>query len=182
MALFGILMARVFHRRRKRPGTIVHEAKVVPSAVGPVLVPRRVEKGPSVRAFVPGGMEGGALEVTPQGASVACPSCRREFPEGIRFCLHDARRLVPAADIVERARASGSICPVCRRSFDAGVRYCPHDADELIPVALWEAMRGPRAQTALAGVLGKICPHCSSRYDLASTFCGKDGSELVTIN
>jgi predicted amidophosphoribosyltransferase len=135
-----------------------------------------------VLTSTPGSLGGAGLQEVSPDVLVACPSCRREFPAGIRYCPHDARKLAPAVDVLAAARASGSICPACRRSFDAGVRYCPHHAEELVPVGLWEAMRGPKAHTLPTGVLGKICPHCASRYDLASTFCGKDGSELVTIN
>jgi hypothetical protein len=113
---------------------------------------------------------------------MACPACRREFPAGQRFCSSDARRLVPAAELVERSRIAGSVCPRCRRSFDAGVRLCPHDSEELIPAPVWEATRGKRQDLAPTGVLAKICPQCAMRYDLAQAFCGRDGAELMTIN
>jgi hypothetical protein len=122
-----------------------------------------------------------AVAATPAGP-VGCPSCRREFDAGVRFCPYDSRRLVPASDLLERSRATGSVCPRCRRAYDAGIRFCPHDADELIPLALWEATHGHRQEANPTGVLAKICPMCSGRYDLATTFCGKDGAELVTIN
>jgi predicted amidophosphoribosyltransferase len=110
---------------------------------------------------------------------MACPACRREYPAGVQYCPHDARKLVPAADMVERTK-SGAVCPRCRRAFDAGVRYCPHDAEELVPVALWEATAGKPEPPA--GVVARMCPQCHARYDLAQTFCARDGAELVTIN
>src|SRR6185503_19149550 len=113
---------------------------------------------------------------------MACPSCRREYPAGVRFCAHDSRRLVPSSEIVERSRVAGSVCPRCRRSYDAGIRYCPHDAEELISAPLWEATHGKRPELPPTGVVAKICPQCATRYDLATSFCGRDGAELMTVN
>lgn len=154
-----------------------------PPALG--TMPRRAAAAPMGRAEAGGGAAAGAetvaVSATPQGP-MACPSCRREFEAGVRFCPHDARKLVAASDIVERARNSGAVCPRCRRAYDGGVRFCPHDAEELIPAALYEATHGKKHQAAPTGVLAKLCPLCATRYDLVTTFCAKDGAELVTIN
>ncbi len=129
---------------------------------------------------------GTAAHAPPQPhAQMACPSCRREFEAGVRFCPYDSRHLVLASEIGENGRSGGSVCPRCRRAFDAGIRYCPHDAEELLAAHLWEASQGRRDEAGPAGptgVMAKICPRCQGRYDLATTFCGKDGAELVTIN
>ncbi len=125
-----------------------------------------------------------SAQPSPQGSSgrMACPSCRREFDAGVRFCTYDSRRLVPASEVAMRSRVAGSVCPRCRRAYDAGIRYCPHDADELIPIPLWEATHGKRQAAQPMGVVAKICPQCAIRYDLAMSFCGRDGTELMTVN
>jgi hypothetical protein len=123
---------------------------------------------------------------------MACPSCLREFPQGMAYCPMDARKLVAAEELGDR-RTPGMRCPRCRRAFEGGTRYCPVDAEELIPQAIWEATHGhmhghdhdhDHDHDSLDGDdgSGKICPVCASRYGLDAYFCGKDGSELVTVN
>ena len=114
--------------------------------------------------------------------AVACPTCRREFEVSLEFCPHDARRLVPASEIVDTRPKKGAICPHCRRGFEAGMRFCPHDATELVPQAVYAATHGKKGVSRSAGIAGKICPRCSRRHDLSATFCSKDGAELVIIN
>jgi hypothetical protein len=156
-----------------------------------VLIRRRPPIGPPTRsaarpAGATGGDEGDAaamelVAVQAEGA-VACPSCRREFDGGLQYCPHDSRRLVPAAEMIERARIGGGVCPRCRRAFDPGVRFCAHDSTELVPVTVYEATHGHRSGGDPVGVIAKICPQCRGRYDLAATFCGRDGAELAVIN
>jgi hypothetical protein len=119
--------------------------------------------------------------------ALSCPTCRRGYPPGMRFCPLDATRLVPPAEGASGQRAHGGKCPRCRRAFEAGVRYCPMDAEELIPLgqsAQAEPGSPPEhtfADHLLAGD-GKICPVCASKYDLEAGYCGRDASELVTVN
>lgn len=122
-----------------------------------------------------------ALEVD-KPEIMACPTCRREYETKLQYCPHDARRLVPASEILDSTRKNGSICPRCHRAFDPGMRYCPHDATELIPSPLYQATKGRKPTAKPTGVVGKICPRCNARHDMSETFCGKDGSELVVIN
>jgi hypothetical protein len=204
VATLGALLIYVARARRRVPQITVH--RVVPPQPPPMPsnIVRRASSMSASRRSGPasgstsstsGGSSGGlAVAVTPPsrpgssgagagtGGPVGCPACRREFDASVRFCPYDSRRLVPAAELLERSRSAGSICPRCRRAYDAGIRYCPHDAEELMPMALWEATRGKKHDAAPTGVLAKICPQCANRYDLATTFCGKDGAELVTIN
>jgi hypothetical protein len=113
---------------------------------------------------------------------MACPTCRRQYETKLQYCPYDARRLVPASEVLEGARKNGGICPRCHRAFDPGMRYCPHDGTELIPSPLYRVTKGRKPTAKPTGVVGKICPRCNARHDLSETFCGKDGSELVIIN
>jgi hypothetical protein len=183
LLLLGFLIGYAVLVRRRPPPPAPTVRRVVPSTPPPVPAAARR----ATPAATPGPAAGAAsaeavsVSAVPQGP-MACPSCRREYEAGVRFCPHDARKLMPAAEIMERSRASGSVCPRCRRAFDAGVRFCPHDAEELVPLSLWEATQGKKHQAVPTGVLAKLCPQCNARYDLVSTFCAKDGAELVTIN
>jgi hypothetical protein len=114
--------------------------------------------------------------------TLACPSCRREYDGGLRFCPRDARALVPAAELAEGGRGAGSRCPRCRRSFEPGLRYCPYDAAELVPAGVYQATRDEEQAETPSGVMGRICPRCRRTYDLVASFCGRDGSELAVIN
>lgn len=115
-----------------------------------------------------------------------CPSCRRAFPAGTRFCPLDASRLISTSAAGSEGR--GGRCPRCQRSFEAGMRFCPMDAEEL--VLHTHAIHTPSlglaepAQVAehLVGGDGKICPLCASKYNLAAGYCGRDAAVLVTIN
>jgi hypothetical protein len=155
----------------------------------PLALPTRVaaaESRPRGAALAGGG--GGLALAEPaarpatHGGRMGCPSCRREYDVGVRFCTADARRLVPLAEVAARGRAAGSVCPRCRRAYDPGIRYCPHDSEELLPAPLWEATHGRRGRLEPTGVIAKICPHCAVRYDLAAGFCSRDGAELMIIN
>lgn len=127
----------------------------------------------------------------PPPLELVCPTCRREYPAGLKFCPADARALVatmhatssgptPAPDPV--AAGPGLAGPVCRRSFDGSKKFCPYDAEELTPSVLPAIRRAKVGPPGLAHVLGKICPHCAKRYESEATFCGRDGAELVSIN
>jgi hypothetical protein len=116
-------------------------------------------------------------------SSMVCPTCRSEY-DGHIYCLRDARRLIPADEILAQQRSTGLFCATCRRAYEPGLRRCPHDGGDLIPAALFWASRPKRARgkTEPTGVIGRICPMCRKRYDLAARFCGVDGAELVVIN
>jgi hypothetical protein len=178
----GFLIAHVAVIRR-RPAQAPRFAP--PPPVAPRSAARPAAAAPARSVSSSGGLAMVAASAPVASGPVVCPACRRELPAGLRYCPHDARRLVPKDELLRNAellRASGAVCPRCRRTCEPGVRTCPHDAEELIPVAVWEATRGRRAPQPPTGVVGKICPQCAGRYDLASTFCGRDGAELVTIN
>ena len=119
-------------------------------------------------------------ELAPRPQAMVCPACHRDYAQGLRFCPHDARDLVPASDPAARAAGAGSTCPTCRRSYDAGKKFCAFDGEELVPLPL--AMGTGDPVVAFAGGLGKICPNCSRRYESEATFCGRDGEELVPVN
>jgi len=183
----GLVVALVYigRLRRARVRTLSRVPLATPPSPMPVaLAPRSV----LVSSRAQGGGAGGGLALaSPRvsasvAARMACPSCRREFEAGVRFCSYDARRLVPLGELAVKSRAAGSICPRCRRGFEAGVRACPHDSEELMAMHLWEAAHGKRDGLAATGVVAKICPQCTARYDLAMCFCGRDGAELMTIN
>jgi predicted amidophosphoribosyltransferase len=118
--------------------------------------------------------------------ALTCPTCRRGFPPGMRFCPLDATRLTPPAEGATGQRAHGGKCPRCRRAFEAGVRYCPMDAEELLPLGQAQSEPGAPPEHTFADHLlagdGKICPVCASKYDLEAGYCGRDASELVTVN
>ncbi|MBZ0235060.1 MAG: hypothetical protein K8M05_22220, partial [Deltaproteobacteria bacterium] len=119
-----------------------------------------------------------ALAVVSTG--LVCPTCRTEY-QGKSFCERDARRLVPAEEMLAGARSAGGMCTTCGRAFEPGLRRCPHDGGEIIPAVLFQATRR-RREMAPTGVLAKVCPVCRERSDLAARFCGRDGQELVVIN
>jgi hypothetical protein len=121
---------------------------------------------------------GGALAVVSTG--LVCPTCRTEY-QGKTFCERDARRLVPAEEMLAGARSAGGMCTSCGRAFEPGLRRCPHDGGDVIPSVLFQATRR-RREIAPTGVLAKVCPVCRERSDLSARFCGRDGQELVVIN
>jgi hypothetical protein len=178
----GFLIAyAVLGRKKPAPPARVKRIPVPPaSAAAPS--PRAVSVASSATGGGGGGVSGAIALSTGTQGPMACPACRREFDAGVKFCPQDARRLVPSAEIVERARTTGSVCPRCKRAYDAGVRFCAHDAEELIPASLWEATHGKKMHATPTGIVAKMCPQCQNRYDLAMTFCTRDGAELVTIN
>jgi len=118
----------------------------------------------------------GGLEVVTSG--MVCPTCRTEYP-GMLYCQRDARRLVPAEDMLT-GRPAGGMCTRCGRAFEPGIRRCPHDGAELVPPNAYHATRRP--EPAPTGVLAKVCPVCRHRYDLNARFCGRDGHDLVVVN
>lgn len=118
----------------------------------------------------------GGLEVATSG--MVCPTCRTEYA-GMHYCQRDARRLVPAEEMLE-GKSQGGMCPRCGRAFDPGLRRCPHDGAELVPPSAYRATRPP--EPAPTGVLAKVCPVCRQRFDLSARFCGRDGHDLVVVN
>ena len=120
----------------------------------------------------------------PPPLGLVCPSCRREYPAGLKYCPVDARALVAAvgASAPARATTASLTCPVCKRSYEGNKRFCPYDAEELVSMPLAVARKARMATSGMHHILGKICPHCAKRYDSEATFCGHDGSELVSVN
>ena len=175
------LVALLVAVRRRVPDAEPAAPTVAP-ARGPVAAsgggaPRTVAARPAPRAMA---SAGGGLQVAASG--MVCPTCRTEYP-GMTYCLRDARRLVPAEEILGGGRGPGGVCVACRRAFDPGLRKCPHDGGDVIPAPLFWATRGRRDRDAApTGVEAKICPACRRRYDLSARFCGRDGAELVVIN
>lgn len=182
--IFALAYIRRLRRGRGRLGSLARVPMATPPP--PLAVGLKVR---SVLAATRGrelgsGSAGLAIAAPePVGISgrVGCPTCRREFEAGARFCTYDARRLVPVAEVAARSRVAGTVCPRCRRAFEAGLRACAYDSEELMAMPLWEATHG-RRDGSPTGCLAKICPQCAVRYDLAMSFCGRDGAELSTIN
>ena len=76
---------------------------------------------------------------------MTCPTCRRSFDAGKRFCAFDGEELVPlsvavgGAPVAELAAARlagalGKICPSCSRRYDADATFCGRDGAELVSV------------------------------------------------
>jgi hypothetical protein len=177
--LVGLVALLVILRRRTAAEEPTQPIPVpVAAAPRPSMPPPRVVSSrspPRVTASA-----GGGLQVAASG--MVCPTCRTEYP-GMTYCLRDARRLVPAEEILGGGRGPGGVCVSCRRAFDPGLRRCPHDGGDVIPAPLFWATRGRRDRDgATMGVEAKICPACRKRYDLGARFCGRDGAELVVIN
>jgi len=129
---------------------------------------------------------GGELAVASSASAssgMVCPTCRSEY-QGHTYCIRDARRLVPAEEMLAGGRGPGGMCIVCRRAFEPGLRRCPHDGGDVVPAALFWAMRGKKGRdpAPFTGVNAKVCPVCRTRHDLAARFCGHDGAELVVVN
>src|SRR5689334_18005664 len=98
---------------------------------------------------------GGGLAVASSG--MVCPTCRTEYT-GLVYCTRDARKLIPAEDMLA-GRSAGGVCVSCRRAYEPGLRRCPHDGGELVPASVAAALRGRRRMsTAPTGVLATICP------------------------
>jgi predicted amidophosphoribosyltransferase len=158
-------------------------AALAMTLLGHILLPRLSRRRAEARHPAPPPVPPPEARAATPSAPLICPACRREYQSGLKYCPHDARALVVAAEAGARSSGSssgGMTCPVCKRSFEGNKKFCPYDAEELVPVAL--AMRGARPPAALPRILGKICPHCAQRYESDATFCGRDGSELVSVN
>jgi hypothetical protein len=170
-------LAIVMRRRTARPAAAEAEPAPAPrTARASSQVPSRPRRAPS-HSGVAGG--GGVLAVATSG--MVCPTCRTEYA-GLTYCTRDARRLVPAEEMLAGSRSSGGVCVSCRRAYEPGLRRCPHDGGELVPASVAAALRGKRPNDAATGVLAKNCPACRQRFDLAARFCGHDGTELVVVN
>lgn len=76
-------------------------------------------------------------------AHMICPTCRRQFAAGLRYCPYDARVLT--ADLHQSARPilhaaaaavanAGKICPSCARRYDTEALVCGRDGTALVSV------------------------------------------------
>jgi hypothetical protein len=169
-------LAIVMRRRTTRPAeTAVAASPASPRVVHAATVTpvRRRMPTPAI------GVGGGLATLTTSG--MVCPTCSTEYA-GLRYCTRDARRLIPAEDLLDGARPGGGVCVSCRRAYEPGLRRCPHDGSELVPASVAASLRGRRGHTAPTGVLAKSCPACRQRFDLAARFCGHDGTALVVVN
>lgn len=75
---------------------------------------------------------------------MVCPACRREFDSHLRYCPHDATRLIPAPQVLARLaqrRRSVRVCPRCRSTYSGAMRFCPQDGNELLPIAAYKRAR-----------------------------------------
>lgn len=75
------------------------------------------------------------------GQALICPTCRRGFGEGVRFCPKDSDELVPYTLFVQRhrEREAGAgdrtkICPKCGDRYAVTVTFCGKDGAELVLV------------------------------------------------
>ncbi|MEP6653835.1 MAG: hypothetical protein ABJA82_10770 [Myxococcales bacterium] len=76
-------------------------------------------------------------------AHMICPTCRRQFAAGVRYCPYDARvltadlhqpaRPIPHAAVAAVANA-GKICPSCARRYDTEALVCGRDGTALVSV------------------------------------------------
>lgn len=167
-------LAIVMRRRTARPAEPEAAPAPAPRAARassmPPTRPKRMPTG------------GGAPGLAVATSGMVCPTCRTEYA-GLTYCTRDARRLVPAEEMLAGGRSAGGVCVSCRRAYDPGLRRCPHDGGELVPASVAAALRGgKKAEAAPTGVLAKNCPACRQRFDLAARFCGHDGTELVVVN
>jgi hypothetical protein len=180
-AVLGCLVGLALMLRRRGAARRVVPA-VTPSVPAPIVRTASPSlRGKLPRPSLPRMSAGGGLAVASSG--MVCPTCRTEY-DGQTFCTRDARRLVPAEEMLAGLRSSGGVCTSCRRAFEPGLRRCPSCNGDIIPATLYQASRsGRRARPpSLTGVNAKICPACRGRYDLATRFCGQDGTELVVVN
>lgn len=164
------------------PGALVLVIGIVAAAglAAAVALHRRMRRSQAAGRPVAATSAAHTEGARPPPLTLGCPSCRREFAPGLKFCPHDARPLVSSSELGGRPVGNGVVCPSCRRSFDHVTRFCPFDAEELMPLAHGTpAGEGAGARHAH---FGKICPSCAQKYELEATFCGKDGAELVSVN
>jgi predicted amidophosphoribosyltransferase len=158
---------------------LVLPALLVSLSAGAVwLVRKRLRRSSAPEARIaPDAAQRVQLEGEPSAQGLACPTCQRQYPPGLRFCPRDARALVSPDDWSVDAAASVT-CGTCRRSFDPGTRFCPYDAEELSAMAVL-----PLTSASDGGRLPpKICPTCVERYDAEESFCARDGAELARVN
>ncbi|MCE9576211.1 MAG: hypothetical protein K8W52_23885, partial [Deltaproteobacteria bacterium] len=87
----------------------------LPAIAAPTPRPRR--RLPSAPPATAGGLAIASSSVPPSG--MVCPTCRAEF-QGLVYCTRDARRLVPAEEMLTGGRGPGGVCLVCRRGFEPG--------------------------------------------------------------
>jgi len=74
---------------------------------------------------------------------MVCPTCRRQFATGLRFCPYDARLLTaegpgaeerePSTDPALRP-AAAKICPTCARRYESVAVVCASDGALLVSV------------------------------------------------
>ncbi len=170
-------LAVVVRRRALRPiePAATPAARAVPRPAAPLSRPTPRPARPSSSPLL-----GAELAIATSG--MVCPTCRAEYA-GMAFCTRDARRLVPAEEMLAGGKPGGGSCVSCRRAFEPGIRRCPHDGGEVIPSAIAAALRArARRDDAPTGVIAKSCPACRERFDLAARYCGHDGTALVVVN
>jgi hypothetical protein len=164
--------------RRRTAARHEEAAAPVPTPRPPRPVP---QSAPSRPRRMPTGGSGTSAGLAVATSGMVCPTCRTEYA-GLTYCTRDARRLVPAEEMLSGGRSAGGVCVSCRRAYEPGLRRCPHDGGELVPASVAAALRGKRSHDAPTGVLAKSCPACRQRFDLAARFCGHDGTDLVVVN
>jgi hypothetical protein len=140
-----------------------------------VLWKRRSRAVPAPRRPAP------TAAASTESDGMTCPTCRREYGPGTRFCAHDARPLVARVHL--EAAGIGHTCRLCARAFDGSIRFCPFDGAELVGAA-GPVLVPPNAGSAEALPAGalRICPQCAHRYRGSESFCLADGASLVPLN
>ena len=91
--------------------------------------------------------KGGPLQGKPSayGTRFTCPTCKRSYEAGKKFCAFDGEELVPlplalgagdpgGAVGVAFAGGLGKICPNCSRRYESDATFCGRDGEELVPV------------------------------------------------
>ncbi len=77
------------------------------------------------------------------GAGATCPTCKRSYDAGKKFCAFDGEELLPLAVAIgggdpagpaSFAGVLGKICPNCSRRYESDATFCGRDGEELVPV------------------------------------------------
>lgn len=115
------------------PTTEPGDAVPRPRSGAPASDPVSTRSGPGAPAS--------AAPPPPPLVHMMCPTCRRQFAAGVRYCPFDARVLT--ADLHQPVRPSppassaanaGKICPSCARRYEAIALVCGRDGTALVSV------------------------------------------------
>jgi len=77
-------------------------------------------------------------EVRSEGHPLICPTCRRGFPAGARYCPTDSVELLTYAAFLEgdgggATAGTKRVCPKCGERYGGGIAFCSTDGTKLVP-------------------------------------------------